>query len=43
MIYDRNCQEKLTLLLLLANDLPPLGTFIVRRDEEREALEEIKG
>lgn len=37
-----SAQRQLTLLLLLANDLPPLGAFVIRRDEERETLWEIK-
>lgn len=39
----KSAMTKLTLLLLLANDLPPLGTLIVGRDEECETLKEIKG
>lgn len=39
----KSAMTKLTLLLLLANDLPPLSTLIVGRDEECETLKEIKG
>lgn len=36
-------ERKLTLLLLLTDNLPPLCTLIVRRDEECETLKEMKG
>lgn len=41
--YDINTAPvRLTLLLLLSDDLPPLGSLVVRGDEEHETLEDIK-